>query len=154
VLIFSSLAKPHRGAKQEKQMGTRSITRVFDGEKLIACFYRQMDSYPTGHGQVLADFIQSRKFVNGFSDRAVFNGMGCFAAQLIGHLKGGEAGGIYMVSADAEDEEFVYEIRGGYDREHHQPLPVVLKCKSRHSKGFEGSAADFAAFAAADQEED
>ena len=68
-------------------MGTRCLT-VFkeeDGTE-IAVMYRQMDGYPEGHGQALADFLEGRRIVNGYNmndkkERA-FNGMGCLAAIL------------------------------------------------------------------------
>jgi hypothetical protein len=116
-------------------MGTRSLTRVFDGDKEIACIYRQFDGYRTGHGKALADFILSRPFVNGISgSREVFNGMGCFAAQLIGHLKGDQAGAIYLYAPGTSDvwEEYVYEVRGGLD-ENHEPLPVTVSCVGSES---------------------
>ena len=86
-------------------MGTRSLTYVYndkaqDAGAPLVCIYRQYDGYISGHGAELADFLNSGKLVNGLgaSDAKVFNGMGCLAAQLIGHLKGNEAGGIYLQS--------------------------------------------------------
>ncbi len=67
-------------------MGTRSLTKIFDEEKReIVCIYRQFDGYPEGMGKDLSDFIKSGKVVNGFGDKKEkqFNGIGCFAAQLI-----------------------------------------------------------------------
>ena len=80
-------------------MGTRSITVVKDerGNKIIE-MYRQMDGYPEGMGQDLQDFIDSGKMVNGINPsetQRVFNGINCFAAQLIAEMKDG-AGGIYL----------------------------------------------------------
>lgn len=110
-------------------MGTRAITRIFDNGKEISCIYRQFDGYPSGHGKELASFLLSRPFVNGISgSRHVFNGMGCFAAQLVGHLKKGEAGGIYLYAPGTKDvwEDFTYEVHGGnVDGE---PAPVAVKC--------------------------
>ena len=78
-------------------MGTRSITTVKDkdGNKIIE-MYKQFDGYPDGLGQELNDFINSGKMVNGIGrDNKVFNGISCFAAALVEHLKDGP-GGIYL----------------------------------------------------------
>ena len=40
-------------------MGTRSLTFVYDGEQPIINMYRQFDGYPSGHGQELAEFLNS-----------------------------------------------------------------------------------------------
>lgn len=118
-------------------MGTRSLTHIFNNDKEIACIYRQMDGYPSGHGKELADFLASAPFVNGISgSRKVFNGMGCFAAQLCGALKCGEAGGIYLYPAGSNDcgEEYVYEIRGGNGGADYKPQPVTVKCFAVYDK--------------------
>lgn len=78
-------------------MGTRSITVVKDeeGNKIIE-MYKQYDGYPEGLGIELREFITSGTMVNGLGkDEAVFNGIACFAAQLIAHFKNGP-GGIYL----------------------------------------------------------
>jgi len=46
-------------------MSTRSITRVFEGDEEIACLYRHHDGYPSGHGKDLAEFVASKRIVNG-----------------------------------------------------------------------------------------
>jgi hypothetical protein len=130
-------------------MGTRSLTHVFKGEKEICCIYRQFDGYPSVHGKELADFILSRRFVNGISGSAleVFNGAGCFAAALVGHLKGVEAGGIYLYPAGSKDcgEEYTYKVYcGDYDN----PGIENITCSGRSS--FSGSAEDFKTFCLAD----
>lgn len=79
-------------------MGTRSITVVKDsnGNKIIE-MYKQYDGYPEGLGQELKAFIASGTMVNGLGkDKAVFNGIECFAAQLVAHFKEGRPGGIYL----------------------------------------------------------
>lgn len=104
-------------------MGTRSLTRVIDHDfgdpRHVVTIYRQYDGYLEGHGAVLAEFITSRKFVNGISGdiTKVFNGAGCFAAALVAHLKtmNGregtiEAGGVYLYPLDAAPEEYNYTI--------------------------------------------
>jgi hypothetical protein len=80
-------------------MGTRSITVVRDGHgnKIIE-MYKQFDGYPDGLGKELLDFIKSGKMVNGISDTEnsrIFNGIDCFAAQLVCYFKDGP-GGVYL----------------------------------------------------------
>ena len=104
-------------------MGTRSLTHVIKTYKAsngkmkkvtLATIYRQMDGYPSGMGKDLADFIKGGKLVNGISfteNQRVFNGAGCFGAQLIKELKDG-AGGIYLepINASKCGEEYIYKI--------------------------------------------
>ena len=80
-------------------MGTRSITVVMDkdGKKIIE-MYRHMDGYPAGMGKDLQNFINSGKVVNGIPlkhDGKLFNGISCFAAQLVNEFKDGP-GNIYL----------------------------------------------------------
>jgi len=117
-------------------MGTRSITRVqVDGKTLIAV-YRQFDGYISGHGKDLADFLEDRRIVNGYSwgtEKEVFNGPGCLAANLISFLKReefGKAGSIYIHPTDADDEEYSYNINiksreSGKWSVEYEPLPEV-----------------------------
>jgi len=79
-------------------MGTRSITIVRNQNKNnILTMYKQYDGYPSGLGIELKDFIESGTIVNGIgmNDKNVFNGISCFAAQLVAHFKDGP-GGIYL----------------------------------------------------------
>ena len=99
-------------------MGTRSNTLVIEtGHKsdiVLANIYRQFDGYPSGHGLALAEFILPIKVVNGISDMKanVANGAGCFAAQLVAHLKTGP-GNIYLEDPNQVefDHDFTYKIR-------------------------------------------
>ena len=98
-------------------MGTRSLTFVYDGDVPVINIYRQYDGYPSGHGHELAQFLDSKTLVNGFTDKnaAQANGMGCLAAQLIVQLKHG-VGGIYIYPVSSTDcfqdyEYHVYEDR-------------------------------------------
>lgn len=96
-------------------MGTRSLTRVFEGDTEFTCMYRQYDGYPSGHGAELAEFLNGTKIINkiSFGDRKtrVFNGTGCLAAQLVAHFKT-EPGGIYLYPPKTRDcwEEFEYHV--------------------------------------------
>lgn len=74
-------------------MGTRCLTHFRDKSKIFCTLYRQMDGYPDGHGQELADFLSGFKVVNGINSRdeeecpKLANGLGCLAAQVISHFK-------------------------------------------------------------------
>jgi len=98
-------------------MGTRSITHVYEQDtdtkpaQPIVSIYQQYDGYPEGVGATLCKFMEGLKIVNGMSGDPVrvANGAGCFAAQLIAHLKKAP-GGVYIYPPGASDEEFVYRI--------------------------------------------
>ena len=94
-------------------MGTRSLTFVYDGDVPVINIYRQYDGYPSGHGHELAQFLDSKTLVNGFTDKnaAQANCMGCLAAQLIVQLKHG-VGGIYIYPVSSTDcfQEYEYHV--------------------------------------------
>ena len=74
-------------------MGTRCLTHFESDGKILCTVYSQMDGYPDGHGQELADFLSGFKVVNGIGGDdemnypKLANGLGCLAAQTIAHLK-------------------------------------------------------------------
>jgi len=94
-------------------MGTRCLTFVYVGAVPVINVYRQFDGYPSGHGHELAQFLNSKKLVNGYSDKnsAEANGMGCLAAQLIVQLKHG-VGGIYIYPVASTDcfQDYEYHV--------------------------------------------
>ena len=96
-------------------MGTRSLTFVYQGEQPFVNMYRQFDGYPSGHGQELAEFLNSGKMVNGIpvgqKNVRFFNGMPCLAAQMVASFKD-EAGGFYLYPVDARDcwQEYEYHV--------------------------------------------
>jgi hypothetical protein len=96
-------------------MGTRSLTRIFDGETEIVCIYKQYDGYPSGLGQDLDEFVNSCYLVNGFNAVDQFNGAGDLAARLVEKLREGTIGPgqVYLLEPGSADcgEEYVYEIR-------------------------------------------
>jgi hypothetical protein len=148
-------------------MGTRSLTKVFSTyndekknkqvtEQLVN-MYRQYDGYPSGHGDELADFLNSGKVVNGIGGnetQRVFNGAGCLAAQMIAHFKDG-AGGIYIepISAKNCGQDYEYEIYVDWDT--HE---ITFKCfengyinkKGEYKSGkkllFEGKPSEFSSW--------
>jgi len=98
-------------------MGTRSLTVVEneDGAEIVV-MYRQYDGYPSGHGAALAQFLDGKHLVNGFSSGMTledgWNGSGCLTAALVAAFKT-EVGGIYLYPAGTRDagEEWIYTIR-------------------------------------------
>ena len=97
-------------------MGTRSLTFVYDDNGTpIINLYRQFDGYREGHGQELADFLNSiDEVVNGLTlgeKRRVANGMGCLAAQLVAHFKLRE-GGFYLYPTTTKDcwQDYEYHV--------------------------------------------
>ena len=101
-------------------MGTRSLTFVKDESgKSNLCMYRQMDGYPTGHGQELKDFLKDMVIINGIGMQKgpIANGMGCLAAQIVAHFKDG-VGSIYLYPTSTKDagQEFSYGIYAIGDR--------------------------------------
>ncbi len=99
-------------------MGTRAIVDVFDeDDEILVTIYRQMDGYPDGLGMQLRDIIRGVALTNGFSgDQEIpttFNGMSCFAAFLVGKLKGDTIGSVYLMPAGASDvgEEYRYTVK-------------------------------------------
>lgn len=97
-------------------MGTRCLTYVYEGKTPLMCLYRQFDGYPSGHGAELADFLNKIEVFNGIPGKPKMgefaNGMGCLAAQLIGHFKK-SVGGFYIHSVEngvgVDYEYHVYE---------------------------------------------
>jgi hypothetical protein len=99
----------------ETDMGTRSLTFVYDDTRRVVCMYRQFDGYPSRHGRELATFLAGfDAVVNGLrvgETRKVANGMGCLAAQLVANFKV-EAGGFYLYPTNTSDvgEEYEYHV--------------------------------------------
>lgn len=96
-------------------MGTRALTFVYEStEEPLVCMYSQWDGYPSDHGLELADFINSRKLVNGLTldNKGVANGMPCLAALMVSKFKGSEAGGFYLFPTSMKDvgQQFEYHI--------------------------------------------
>lgn len=98
-------------------MGTRCLTIIQskNGTPIVA-MYRQMDGYPDGHGQELADFLRNKVIVNGIGlndGRDIANGMDDLAAQIVTHFKSESmVGGFYLFPPDTRDvgEEYIYTV--------------------------------------------
>ena len=101
-------------------MGTRSLTLLCEegtpakpGREIVV-MYRQMDGYPSGHGQELADFLGEFTIVNGMSGgqpKVIANGADCLAAQVIAKFKV-QAGNVYLNPAGTRGvwEEYLYTV--------------------------------------------
>ena len=103
------------------------IDTSFGKRSEIVVMYRQMDGYPSGHGNDLASFLDGMVVGNGlsFNDPGKYaNGMECLAAQIIAHFKTAP-GGFYLYPAGTRDagEEYIYEVYAGHGQEIH----VVVK---------------------------
>lgn len=111
-------------------MSTRSTIAIYEGTQHLVTIYQQHDGYPSkphGVGWKLAQFIKSSKFVNELgSEKKVFNGMGCFAAALIEHLKDGP-GGTYIVPK-GQKEEYNYKVVVDFDKP-----SVTVACQGHES---------------------
>ena len=136
-------------------MGTRSLTFVYNEVgKPIVNMYRQMDGYPSGHGEDLATFLEPIAMVSGIGgdDQPIANGAGCLAAQMVAYFKEGP-GGIYIepVSSTSCDQDYEYRVKA-----HGAGAPLTVECYEvgggygdkpiRRKKLFDGSVADFKKF--------
>lgn len=97
-------------------MGTRSTTMIIekDGEKEtpLCKLYIQYDGYESGVGLSIAKFSKDMKILNGFNSQKAgeaANGAGCYAAQLISHLKENRIGNVYVTNLE-DSQEYNYEI--------------------------------------------
>lgn len=95
-------------------MGTRSktsfIEKIGGKKRHLVSVYQQYDGYIEGVGYDIADYILSKKIINGISgdtkDKA--NGFGCLIAQFIRDFKT-DVGGLYIVEEDCT-QEYNYNI--------------------------------------------
>lgn len=134
---------PHR-QRAGNIMGTRAITIVSSGGKEILNLYRQFDGYQDCHGSELKKFSLSKKSVNGLSGSkdGVFNGAGCFCAQLVAHFKK-EAGNFYIYPIDSRNcgQDYEYHISFPY---YDAPSdPIKLKVISHGRTLFDGLMVDY-----------
>lgn len=145
-------------------MGTRSVTRFFDGNHELVRVYRQYDGYPEGMGVDLAKLcdvritngIGAETFDRGTGERvrkdATVNGMGELAALVIMGLKQENlVGNIYIEACDgdvSEWAEYVYSITGEEGEEpvivcstHVDPTgPSIFNPKTKEGVVFRGTA--------------
>jgi len=101
-------------------MGTRSTYRIIEKyneeENQLALVYVQYDGYPEGHPADIAKWLSEGTVVNGFNPSTptlAFNGAGCLAARMIGHLKQDRIGNVYLHAFKDRgnaDEDYMYDI--------------------------------------------
>ena len=103
-------------------MGTRSTIAFIDNREKdgkvvysneLVRIYQQYDGYPSGVGLKLANWLNDKKLVNGFSydetaENGYCNGVGCMSAQFIHDFKVG-IGGLYITDHD-DFEEYNYKV--------------------------------------------
>jgi hypothetical protein len=100
-------------------MSTRAIIHVYDDledETPITTIYKHFDGYPTKHGvgQTLKQYVMDSHIVEGLPLEPInnmHNGIGCFTAGLIKHLKGGP-GDVYIEKPGTDDryQSYIYTI--------------------------------------------
>lgn len=141
-------------------MGTRSLTRVRTSGATIVTMYRQYDGYPEGHGKELAEFLSSRRMVNGLNgedDDKKFNGPDCLAAFLVAHFKK-ETGGIYLYPPSEHRESYNYTVdaeRADRDETKNGRDPITVTVENyKGEKLFSGNRAAFAAWCVKPEEEE
>ena len=141
-------------------MGTRSLTYIHDpwkddegkeNDRVLVNMYRQLDGYPSGHGQELAEFLCGRTIVNGINNttpKRAANGMGCLAAQMVAHFKDG-IGNIYLHTTELHQNCW-------QDYEYHvYPDKVIIYSMYETDKTmFEGTWQEFGKYCNKEYEED
>ena len=128
-------------------MGTRGLTIIhseWNQKQRLVCLYRQYDSYPSGHGAGLSQFLTSKTIVNGIPcgvpTEGMANGMGCLAAQLVAHFKD-DVGGFYLYPTNTKDAGQDYEYHVYYDFRTGIGTVKVIDCS--RSMIFKGTWAEF-----------
>lgn len=131
-------------------MGTRSVTKVYDYDGTVLCaMYRQYDGYYTGHGQELADWLATKKLVNGIrgdEDKTkIANGLGCLAAQMIAHFKEEDSPGHIYLNHPTDDacQEYTYEVRCDGTYMGPEDKKIRLVAQGYYGPAFNGDPADF-----------
>lgn len=123
-------------------MGTRSIVNVVGeyGQGPLVSIYSQFDGYPSGMGDNIKKILNHGNvtLLNGFNGHSCpshFNGMGCLAAYLVGELKDGKIGNVYLYPIGSIQ---------GYD---YTLYPVEsalhMKCLAHGKVFFDGPLSDF-----------
>ena len=78
----------------------------------LVCIYQHCDGYIEGVGHELAEWLLTKRLVNGIplnaSKENIANGVGCLVAQYIRDFKE-DVGGLY-ISAFNDEEEYNYEV--------------------------------------------
>lgn len=134
-------------------MGTRSLTRINEGNRQYINMYRQFDGYPSGHGAELFALLDGMVIVNGIGQdcpKKAANGAGCLAAQLVDHFKQ-EIGGIYVYPVAATDCGQDYEYIVNVNDESSIDITVL---GYNGGEKFKGSVTEFGAWCTKPEDED
>ena len=130
-------------------MSTRATVTFSENGVNLVRLYNHWDSYPTGLGNDIAEWLGDMRIGNGIGagDNTYFaNGVGCLVAQFIRDFKA-EAGGLYVIPIDSEGEEYNYYININYDDRGTVPCKDVCEIKvtkwEEEKLIFEGSIDDF-----------
>jgi hypothetical protein len=98
-------------------VSTKALIVVKNEDKqTVVTIYKHNDGGPDSLGKTLRDLIRGVHLTEGFTldDKIpqAYNGMGCFAAYLIGVLKGRDIGNVYISAPDTigVGEEWYYTI--------------------------------------------
>lgn len=128
-------------------MGTRSITTVQGrresglGLEQFCTIYRQFDGYPEVMGEEIKAALIGREIVNGYQDESTqLNGPACLAAYLVGALKKGRCGNVYLYppGTTGMHEDYVYTLTVEAGK------PVNMQISSAYSGViYDGSIDDF-----------
>jgi len=133
-------------------MSTRCITEVFDEQgRSVACIYRHCGGYPSGQGELIANFLSRVQMVNGLDGKPAdpgkykVNGHGRLAADLIVTMEtlGVSPRLLPTGTRDIIWKEYVYEVR----------FPL-MRVSDRDSTLYEGDWSGFGAWLAASEQEE
>lgn len=99
-------------------MGTRSVTRVFEGDTEVCTIYRHWDGYPEGHGAWLIEALEGKTAVNGWCSAAtkpkqdLLNGAGRAAGYLIAKLyNDGHNPDVLPTGTKDADQDYEYHVK-------------------------------------------
>lgn len=123
--------------KRGSIIGTRSTVKFYDGEDCICAIYQQYDGYLSGVGKELAEFLESKTMVNGFTKSYSIqaNGIGCLSAQYVAEKKDG-VGNLYMTTSH-DTQEYNYVVRLSGDK------GLIIKAFEERHCIFQGKPLDF-----------
>ncbi len=120
-------------------MGTRCLTKVFDGAEEVCCIFRHWDGYPDGHGKDLLEMLADKRVVNGYSSAAKLpqaqrlNGPGRVAAFIVKTLFDQKRDPDILPPGTTCGEDFEYRVICppiSYDDSPPDGRPLVVECYS------------------------
>lgn len=149
-------------------MGTRSTTKFIEkrGDKKVELVnvYQQFDGYVSGKGYDLANFLKSKKIVNGYrlgEDHSNYaNGFGCLIAQYIKEFKE-DCGHLYITDLD-DSQEYNYEVIFDSDKYYGRDIfdnndfdaDELITIKVDSYPAFEGTPSELLKFGEGDEDDE